>query len=381
MFSKSRTLISVLSAIFCTAAWGQTKPAAYVYISSNYSDSNNRTVGFSANAKGQLTPISGSPWANNIAYLAVNGKYLFGSDNVPNDGGRNIYSYLIGSNGALKYIGATNIQKTASENSCNSGGDLLLDHTGSYLYVFVGEADCDSEVAYQSFGVNASTGSLRYLGLTTPNPFTLGPGLTMATDNLWAYAAGGDGMYSAITGFKKESNGALSTLSANMPFPGGGPSNSFGYVGPDAADTTNHLAVNTYWVTNNSEYDKVATYAINTTNGNLTTSSTYSNMSETLVSQVTSMAMAPSGKLLALGGSNGLQIFNFNPSGQATPATQLITRAPITGMYWDNSNHLYAISNADSAIHVFTVTSTDATEVEGSPWTVEHPVAMIVQPE
>ncbi len=50
-------------------------------------------------------------------------------------------------------------------------------------------------------------------------------------------------------------------------------------------------------------------------------------------------------------------------------------------MYWDTSNHLYAISNADSAIHVFTVTATGATEVPGSPWTVTHPVAMIVQPE
>ncbi len=381
MFSTSRRFVSVLSILFCSAAWGQTKPAAYIYISSNYSGSNNQTVGLVANAQGQLSHIAGSPWANNITWMAVNGTYLFGSDNVPNDNGRNLYSYRIESNGTLKYLGATNIQKTSPDNSCNNSGWLVLDHTGSYLYSFVGEADCNSEVAYQSFSVNKSTGLLNYLGETTPNAFFLGPGLTFATDNLWAYASGGDGMYSATVGFQKQSSGNLTTLTAQPPYPSGAPSGAFGYVGPNAADTTNHLAVNTYWVTNSGDYDKIATYAINSTNGNLTTNSTYNNMPETMVDQVTSMAMAPSGKVLAVGGSNGLQIFNFNPSGQATPATQLITRAPITGMYWDNSGHLYAISNADSAIYVFAVTSSGVTEVPGSPWAVEHPVAMILQPE
>jgi hypothetical protein len=93
------------------------------------------------------------------------------------------------------------------------------------------------------------------------------------------------------------------------------------------------------------------------------------------------MTMAPSGKLLAVGGPNGLQIFNFNPHGQATANTGLITRVPIDMMYWDNNNHLYAISNADGAIHVFTVTPTSATEVSGSPYYVAHPLSLIVQPK
>lgn len=98
----------------------------------------------------------------------------------------------------LKYVGATNIQKNSSDNSCNSGGVLELDHTGSYLYSFVVEADCNSEAAYESFTVNKSTGLLNYLGETTPNVFFLGPGLTSATDNFWAYASGGNGMYSGL---------------------------------------------------------------------------------------------------------------------------------------------------------------------------------------
>ena len=89
-----------------------------------------------------------------------------------------------------------------------------------------------------------------------------------------------------------------------------------------------------------------------------------------------SVVMAPGGKLLAVGGSNGIQIFNFNPNGQATPNAGLISRADVTTMYWDNNNHLYAISNADSTLHVFNVTATNAEEATGSPYSIPHPVAL-----
>jgi 6-phosphogluconolactonase (cycloisomerase 2 family) len=370
-----------LSASFAVAA--TSAPAAFVYVTSNYSGANNRVVGYAATADGQLVQIAGSPWADNLVSLAVNGTYLFGSDNVAGDNGRNIYSYRIESNGVLQYIGATNIQKTATENECNGGGGLYLDHTGSYLYSFVVEVDCNSEAAFESFAVNKSTGLLNYLGDTSPNVFTLGPPLTVAADNKYAYAAGGNGSYSAISGFQIQSNGNLTDLasSGNYPFPSGQPSDAMGYIEEATADTTNHFAVNIFYVTDSGNSDKIATYAINTTTGNLTTSSTYSNMPTTEVGEATWQMMAPSGKLMAVAGPNGLQIFNFNPNGQATASTGLITRSPITMCYWDNNNHLYAISNADGTIEAFTVTPTGATEVAGSPWYLPHPVSMIVQPK
>lgn len=383
MYHSAGRLVCLLAAFSCVCAWGQTKPAAYVYVQSNYSGPNNRTVGFVANAKGQLSTIAGSPWANNITSMAVNGTFVFGSDNVPNDNGRNIYTYRIESNGALHYAGATNIDKNSQENSCNDGKNLLLDHTGSYLYSFVVEANCNSESAFESFAINKSTSQLKYLGVTTPNSFTLGPPLTIASDNLWAYAAGGNGEYSAINGFKKASTGNLVNLTdLKFSYPAGEPSGATVSAGLAQADTTNHLAVNMYYVTNSGvDYDMIATYAINTSTGNLTTSSTWSNMPRAQTGAATSTAMAPSGKLLAVGGPNGLQLFHFNPSGQATAFTGLITRSPITSVSWDNSNHLYAISHDDSQIHVFTVTSKGATEVSGSPWKVAFPVSMAVQPE
>lgn len=385
IFLGAIAAMSAVTAPFALAATAPSTPAAYVYVASNYSGNNNEVVAYAANSSGQLTKIPGSPFADNVTSLVSNGTYVFGSDNVPGDNGRNIYSYRLGSNGSLQYVGATNIQKNSSENSCNDGGSLLLDHTGAYLYQFVIEVDCNSESAFESFSINKSTGLLNYLGDTSPNVFTLGPPLTIASDNLYGYAAGGNGSYSALNGFKKQSNGSLVDLNQNYPFPSGQPANiSDSYIEQAVADTNNHLAVNIYSVTNDGSpnVDQIATYSINTSTGNLTTSSTFANMPKAEVGESTSQAMSPSGKLLAVSGPNGVQIFNFNPSGQATATpTGLITRTPTDQIYWDNTNHLYAISNVDGTIQVFTVTATSAVQVSGSPYFVAHPVSLLVLPK
>jgi hypothetical protein len=380
----------VLGALFaCTAsiAIAQTSgPVAYIYVSSEYSGTTNRVVGYAANANGELTKIPGSPWADNLSYLAATGSLLFGSTNIPTDNGKNIFSYCVESNGALKYLGANNIQHTASENNCNVADDLALDHTGSFLYVYVDEAGCDSQFAYQSFAIKKSTGKLDYLGVTLPSAFTLGHPLTILADNTYAYASGNGSEDAEICGYKKSSNGNLVDLNSyggspicNTAFPGtqGQPSGSSGYAGIVTADPTNHLAMNVvYFDENGAITNKIATLAINTANGSQSTKSTYSNMPESDVVYVNSVKMSPSGKLLAVGGSNGLQIFNFNSSGQATVNTGLVSRANIKAMYWDNHNHLYAISSVDNALHVFTVIASSATEAAGSPYSIPFPEAI-----
>jgi 6-phosphogluconolactonase (cycloisomerase 2 family) len=381
VLAVTSTVILALSASFAIAQTSGT--VAYIYVSSNYSGSNNRVVGYAANATGELTQISGSPWSDNLSYLASNGSFLFGSTNIPNDNGKNIFSYRVESNGALKYIGATNIQAASSQNACNQAEDLLLDHTGSDLYVFVANADCNSEVAYQSFAVNKSTGLLNYLGVTVPNAFQLGHPLTMLADNDYAYASGIGAENAEICGYQKVSNGNLVDLNGgvcNSAFPGtvGQPSGSNGDFGIVSADPTNHLAASiVYTDASSGTYvgTKIETIAVDTSNGSQSTGSTYANMPET-DTPASSVVMSPGGNLLAVGGSNGVQIFNFNPNGQATANTGLITTAPITAMYWDKSSHLYAISNADNALHVFTVTATGAREAPGSPYSIPRPVGL-----
>jgi hypothetical protein len=379
----SFTLIFALSPSFAPA---QTSgPVAYIYVSSNYSGSNNRVVGYAASANGQLTPISGSPWADNLSYLATNGTYLFGSTNVATDNGKNVFSYSVESNGALHYVGATNIQNAGSENACNFAENPTLDHTGSYLYLYVenaGGCNGDSYGAFQSFAVNKSTGLLDYLGVTSTLPPANTQLLTVLADNEYAYV---EGYYDNIAGLQKTSNGSLTLLSSPTAIVGneGEPSGWGWNYGDVAADPTNHLAVDVCYSSGGGAYgcspdteDKIATFTINTSNGSQSTDSTFSNMPVTEVQYVGPLTMSPSGTLLAVGGQNGIQIFNFNPNGQATANTGLITTAPITAMYWDNSNHLYAISNADNALHVFTVTATGATEVSGSPYSIPRPVAL-----
>jgi hypothetical protein len=381
--------ILALSASFALAQ--ASKPVAYIYVSSNYSGSNNRVVGYAAAADGTLTKISGSPWADNLSYLATTGSYLFGSTNIATDNGKNIFSYKVESNGALKFIGATNIQDDGSENACNFAENLTLDHSGSYLFAYVqGGNGCNSDGygAYQSFAINKSTGLLNYLNVTGTFP----PGnfvpLTMLADNNYAFTAG---IYAGgVDGLKKTSNGSLEILSSSSPAVGteGMPS-GWGYdYGNTAADPTNHLAVDVCFASDGGAYgcddteDKIATFTINTSNGAQSTSSTFSNMTTTDVQYVDALAMAPGGKLLAVAGRNGVQIFNFNPNGQATQNTGLISTAPIPSayagspLYWDNHNHLYFISNADNALHVFTVTATSAVEAPGSPYSIPGPVAL-----
>src|ERR1035441_6562125 len=80
--------------------------------------------------------------------------------------------------------------------------------------------------------------------------------------------------------------------------------------------------------------------------------------------------MSPSGKLLAVGGSKGLQVFHFNGASPLTHFTGLLTSEDIEQVGWDNSNHLYALSVTHGKLFVFTVTPSSVSQAPGSPYTV-----------
>jgi hypothetical protein len=94
--------------------------------------------------------------------------------------------------------------------------------------------------------------------------------------------------------------------------------------------------------------------------------------------------MSPSGKLLAVAGSTGLQIFHFNGASPVTPYKTLLTSGYFDGVYWDNSNHLYAIewnSYGKGKLYAYTITPTSVTEAPGSPYAIPNPEYLIVQPK
>jgi hypothetical protein len=81
---------------------------------------------------------------------------------------------------------------------------------------------------------------------------------------------------------------------------------------------------------------QLATYTADS-EGNLTTASTYKNMPRVAVGSVSNLNMSPSGKLLAVGGSLGLQIFHFNGASPITPYTGLLGTGEFDQFRWDTT--------------------------------------------
>jgi hypothetical protein len=83
--------------------------------------------------------------------------------------------------------------------------------------------------------------------------------------------------------------------------------------------------------------------------------------------------MSPTGKLMAVTGAPGLQIFRFNGAAPITPFSGLLLPAVnVDQLAWDNSNHLYALSYSSEELYVYTVTATKISEEADSPYRIEN---------
>jgi 6-phosphogluconolactonase (cycloisomerase 2 family) len=358
-------------------------PVAYVYVASTPANSKtNQIVAYTAAANGSLSPVTGSPFPDNVSSMAVNGKYLMASNAAKTD----IDTFKIESDGAITYAASIDYSEyNDPPYDCGGAGQIFFDHTGATLYVmeFNGSNACTNTV-YASFAVVKATGELKYLGLANVGVF---PGVNSAAyfigNNVYAYTADDSAcMYYSFYGLKRRQSGLLSLFNfqANLPPP---PSGVHRYVPAlAAADPTNHLAF-TMQPANPpgcaSGPLQLASYTADS-NGNLKTTNTHSNMPATLISSPYDMKMAPSGKLLAVAGQEGLQIFHFNGASPITHYTGLLTSDPINQMFWDNNNHLYAISQNSGKLFVFTITPTGHQEAPGSPYTISSPQDIIVRP-
>jgi hypothetical protein len=345
-----------------------------VYVSNYLSSSNaNQIYGYAAASNGALTPIPGSPFPDNLSILAVNGAWLFGVQaGTGFDSGQIINVFSIASNGALAYITGTNV-------TLSGGGiiNLYLDHTGGSIYADYYTTNND----YLAYNIDQSTGQLSYV-----NDLPGGPDndsvVSFVGNNAFAYSSSCYHFGPDIYGVQRATNGALSYLNINPPFPTP-PSGDFYCPWLAAADPTNHLAVAVIPLTSNFGYAgpyQLATYTADSS-GNLTTSSTYWNMPKVLVGGVIDYWMSPNGKYLAVGGDSGLQIFHFNGANPITRFTGLLTRNEVDQLFWDNANHLYAISRAAGKLYVFTVTATGVTQAPGSPHSIASPQYIIVLPK
>ena len=352
------------------------EPVAYVYVSFTPHNSNvNEIAGFAAASNGKLTPVPGSPMTADVTSMAVNGVYLFGS----NRNGVYVDTYAIESNGALTLANQTDVARYTS-GDCGITGALFLDHTGHSLYDTEYLGDSCSNNDYLSLGVG-KTGTLTNVGSGSASAWLSQPA-TFTPNNRFAYSVSclGDS-YWAIFGLERRSNGLLTAMSnfdAKLPAPKTG---DFYCPSQVAADPVDHVAMALQPVNSFFEADggpQIGSFTV-AANGNLATTNTHLDMPVSEVGTALSISMSPSGKLLAVGGSAGLQIFHFNGAAPPTAATGLLTKDEADQVFWDKNDHLYAISTPQGHLHVYTITPTHHHESPGSPYSLESPQGLAVQ--
>jgi len=355
---------------------GGSQSATFVYIASNKSANTNEIVAYQSDSNGQLTPVAGSPFAVNAAYMTASGKYLFTTD------GTNIYTYAVASDGGIAQTSSIDANQS-NPNHCGSPISLFTDRTGSTLYDLDYVSDCANN-QYGSFSIDSSTGALTFIALSGAASPVFNKPLSFLGNDMYGYSASCWHYIQEIYGFQRNSDGSLtlvSDLGSAPPMPTPPPGDTY-CPWLAAADTGNHVAITLSAMNVFSfQADGPTQIAVYTADGagNLSPNSTAADMPEVVVGNVSDMQMSPAGNYLAVAGT-GLQVFNFNGANPVTQLTGLLTNTPIDQIAWDHSNHLYAISHSAGQLFVFTVTSAGATQAPGSPYNVTVPVNIAIGP-
>jgi len=360
-------------------------PIAYVYVSQAPTiPGPNQVIGFAAAPTGLLTPIAGSPFQADVNRMAVNGKYLFGgtTDELY------LNAYTIEKDGALTFAVANDIGKmTGGVDIAGSTIFLTLDHSGATLYDLRLNGDGSDNGVYETYVIDKATGAM-----TSPPGFSLGTGNNMDAPGAFTFSANDKYMYGVHSGWAgydvqmslRASSGALLVPPAATP-PIPRPVDTTGYrfnpIGI-SADPSNHVAVAFANEEGNMGPEigpnQLGVYTANS-GGILTTTCNYTNMPQVAVGDVT-LKMAPSGKLLAAFGSKGLQVFHFNGGDPITAYKTLVENVDFEGAFWDNNNHLFAVSQKTGRLYVFTVTPTSSSQAPGAPYSIPGAQSLIVQP-
>jgi hypothetical protein len=369
--------LAASAAVTANFAAGSAGSQSFVYVSSNTSANNYELEAFSAAADGQLTPVAGSPFPVSIKAMAASGKYLFGGD------GLNVFTFAVSADGTFTLASSINAQQFNSPSTCGGPGNLFLDRTGTTLYDLDYVSDCANN-QYQSFSIDRSTGTLTFSGLTTAASPVFEKGLSFIGSDNYAFGASCYHYYQEIYGFRRDGDGTLmliTDLGAGAPLPTP-PAGDAYCPWLAAADAGNHVAVSLSAM-NGSTFQpdgsaQLAVYTVDSS-GNLATSSTAANMPPILTGSINDMQSSADGNYLAVAGT-GLQIFQFHGGDPITQFTGLITNEQVDQILWDNSNHLYAISNSTGKLFVFAVTAGGATSAAGSPYTVTAPVSLALVP-
>lgn len=375
-FTSSVFAVAPISANAAAENSAGASPVAFVYVASSPANNTYEINAFGASSNGELTVVPGSPFPTNTSALTSSAKYLFGTNGVDID------SFSISSDGAIAEVSSINAQQL-NQYDCGGPFDIFLDRTGSTLYDMDYIGNICANNPYQSFSVDTASGELAYIGVSAAASPGFATSLDFLPNNKYAYGSSCLFMTGPeIYGFERTADNSLSHMNINPAMPVAPAGDYFCPGGAAAPDTANHLAFVVLPMNGSTQQptggpSQLAVYTADGS-GNLTTNSSYKNMPTTAVTDVYSFAASPSGKYIAVGGTNGVQLFHFNGANPLTRFTALLPIKGVTQLAWDNANHLYAISQTSGKLYVLTVTATTVTEAPGSPYSITSPQSLAI---
>lgn len=353
-------------------------PIAFVYVASSPASNTYEINAFRVSPNGELTVVPGSPFPTNASGLTSSSKYLFGTNGIEID------SFSIANDGAVAQVSSINAQQL-NQGDCGGPFDIFLDRTGTTLYDMDYIGNICANNPYQAFGVGTTSGELAYIGVSAAASPAFATSLGFLPNDKFAYGSSCLFMTGPeIYGFERTADNSLTHLNINPAMPVSPAGDYFCPGGAAAIDTGNDLAFVVLPMNGSTQQptggpSQLAVYTADGS-GNLTTNSSYKNMPTTAVTDVYSFGASPSGKYVAVGGTNGVQIFHFNGANPLTRFTPLLPVEGVTQLAWDSADHLYAISQTSGKLYVLTVTATKVTEAPGSPYSITSPQSVTLAP-
>ncbi len=342
--------------------------SAYLYI--QIQGPEGAVYGLSASSTGQLSPISGSPFK-------LAGK-IIGSNKLQSltMGQDFLHSYAVASDGA---IGSPLSQFAFFGGQCTSGGsaveDAEFDHSGKLIYVLLQNGSC-AEIQSDDINLDGSFGPAGQLQLNSMGGDFVGLPSILGNETL-AFSDISSGHYSSIYGFLRQLGGVLQTDGAQtLSFQG---SANYNPARPDASPVGNYVVLQLY--PGDTNPPQIGSFTTNS-DGVLSSTNTPADMPTSSLENPYS-TFSPFGDMFVLyadngagNPGNGIEVYRFNGAQPLTLYKKLLTGVPIDRVAWDNSRHLYAISDAENKLYVFTVTLSSITE--DTEWSIGAPFSMVV---
>jgi hypothetical protein len=370
-------LVSTLAVVPKARAASTPSTAAYVYI--QIQGPAGAVYGFKASSTGQLSAIPGSPFKVTGAIIGSTPTKFFTL------GETLLHSYAIATDGAIQsQIAQVPIYdyggSECGDSSYSNGVDsAVLDHTGKFVYVLLqnGPNNC---AAYQTYAISKG-GDFTFIGDDVaatginiePVPASLSLPSILGNET-FGYATEYSGHVSDTIGFRRESSGALESLQFTETDP---PLSDDYWVptSPDASPNGNYVVIQLY--PGDTVPAQLGSYTVDS-QGNLSSTNTTSNM-PTVAGNNT--MFSPSGSLFTdWGGTEqGISLYHFNGAAPLTLYKTLLDGTAINQAGWDGSSHLYATSENNNKLYMFTVTPTSATE--DTSISIGSPYSMIVVSE